>query len=60
MQRAYQRLVTDEDQFNRVRRALVIAMAVLDEGQGTEAPSAATPVTLSDEGPSSVTPRTEE
>lgn len=62
VQRAYQRLLSDEDQFGRVRRALVIAMAVLDEGQGGgDSPSAQTPLTSDgEEGPSSVTPVTEE
>ncbi len=62
VQRAYQRLLSDEDQFGRVRRALVIAMAVLDEGQGGgDSPSAQTPLTSDgEEGPSSVTPVTDE
>ena len=64
VQRAYQRLVSDEDQLGRVRRALEIAMAVLDEGQGDAEPSSQTPrlpeTQESEDGPSSVTPVTEE
>jgi len=33
VQRAYQRIVADENQLGRVRRALTIALAVIDEGR---------------------------
>lgn len=39
IQRAYQRIVGDENQMGRVRRALTIALGVLDEGQQSPAHS---------------------
>lgn len=57
--RAYQQLLADEDQLNRVRRALQIALAITEENDGQDEGSSQTPMTLHGESPSSATPKTD-